>query len=155
MWAWESRVLESTTGWKTEAECKCFECNNMTCVPSQETKPENGIDGDGITALGTDAAKVISQRRAPTVLTPHDGEFERLAGSRPGPDRFAACRDDDVGDVQLATHAGGRALGPRDRRQRGRGLCARRGVGARSPLGDRVPAPSSGRPAWPASGGWP
>lgn len=46
------RVLESTTGWKTEAECKCFECNNMTCVPSQETKPENGIDGDGCAECG-------------------------------------------------------------------------------------------------------
>ena len=26
------------------------------------------------------------------MLTPHDGEFERLAGARPGPDRIAAAR---------------------------------------------------------------
>jgi hypothetical protein len=32
------RVLGSTTGWKSEEECKCFECNSgesgMSCVPS-------------------------------------------------------------------------------------------------------------------------
>lgn len=47
------------------------------------------VDGDGLTALGTDAATVIGGRRAGTVLTPHDGEFERLAGHPPGPDRVA------------------------------------------------------------------
>ncbi len=47
------------------------------------------VDGDGLTALGTDAASVIGRRRAGTVLTPHDGEFERLAGHPPGVDRVA------------------------------------------------------------------
>ena len=41
-------------------------------------------DGDALTALGTDAASVLAGR-ADTVLTPHDGEFERLAGAPPGP----------------------------------------------------------------------
>ena len=41
------------------------------------------VDGDGLTALGEDASRVLPARAGPTVLTPHDGEFERLAGSRP------------------------------------------------------------------------
>jgi NAD(P)H-hydrate repair Nnr-like enzyme with NAD(P)H-hydrate dehydratase domain/NAD(P)H-hydrate repair Nnr-like enzyme with NAD(P)H-hydrate epimerase domain len=48
------------------------------------------VDGDGLTALGADAKSHV---RADTVLTPHDGEFERLAGHRPGPDRFSAARE--------------------------------------------------------------
>ena len=47
------------------------------------------VDGDGLTALGLVEAPL---RPTPTVLTPHDGEFERLTGSRPGPDRLAAAR---------------------------------------------------------------
>ena len=53
------------------------------------------VDGDGLTALaaqgGGDGATVRG-RRAATVLTPHDGEYERLAGESPGPDRFDAVR---------------------------------------------------------------
>ncbi len=36
------------------------------------------------------AADVVGGR--PVVLTPHDGEYARLAGERPGPDRVAAAR---------------------------------------------------------------
>jgi NAD(P)H-hydrate epimerase len=50
------------------------------------------VDGDGLTALGTDAAAIVSGRRGPTVLTPHDGEHERLTGHAPGADRFDAAR---------------------------------------------------------------
>ena len=53
------------------------------------------VDGDGLTALATSAggaSEVLRERTAPTVLTPHDGEFARLAGGQPGPDRFAAAR---------------------------------------------------------------
>ena len=46
------------------------------------------VDGDGLTALGEGAAGVV---RRTTVLTPHDGEFARLAGSPPGADRIAAA----------------------------------------------------------------
>lgn len=56
------------------------------------------LDGDGLTAVAADLA-VVRDRSAPTVLTPHDGEFERLMGARPGPDRFAAAR-------ALAEHSG-------------------------------------------------
>lgn len=47
------------------------------------------VDGDGLTALGADAASVIERRAPGTVLTPHDGEFTRLAGHPPGVDRIA------------------------------------------------------------------
>jgi NAD(P)H-hydrate epimerase len=50
------------------------------------------VDGDALWALGPDAAAVLADRTAPTVLTPHDGEFERLTGSPPPEDRPAAAR---------------------------------------------------------------
>lgn len=50
------------------------------------------IDGDALTALGRDVASVLRDRGTPTVLTPHDGEYERLAGDRPGADRLDAAR---------------------------------------------------------------
>ncbi|MGE3357802.1 MAG: NAD(P)H-hydrate dehydratase [Acidimicrobiia bacterium] len=58
------------------------------------------VDGDGLSALGGSAAAVLARRRAATVLTPHDGEFERLSGSRPGQDRF-----DDVRRLAAASGA--------------------------------------------------
>jgi hydroxyethylthiazole kinase-like uncharacterized protein yjeF len=53
------------------------------------------IDADALTALGqADAAReILARRTEPTILTPHDGEYARLAGSPPGPDRLAAARD--------------------------------------------------------------
>jgi ADP-dependent NAD(P)H-hydrate dehydratase / NAD(P)H-hydrate epimerase len=52
------------------------------------------IDADGLTALGDlSAARALLARRShPTVLTPHDGEYARLAGAPPGEDRLAAAR---------------------------------------------------------------
>ena len=47
------------------------------------------VDADGLTALGPDAAAVVGPT---TILTPHDGEFARLAGAPPGPDRIDAAR---------------------------------------------------------------
>jgi NAD(P)H-hydrate epimerase len=47
------------------------------------------VDGDGLTALGRD---VMRSARPATVLTPHDGEFERLIGTPPGADRIGAAR---------------------------------------------------------------
>ncbi len=53
------------------------------------------IDGDGLFALAWNAdgaAALLRGRESPTVLTPHDGEFEMLTGTRPGVDRVAAAR---------------------------------------------------------------
>ena len=47
------------------------------------------IDGDGLNALGAIDGPL---RDGSTVLTPHDGEFERLTGARPGADRLADTR---------------------------------------------------------------
>ncbi|OBG84703.1 NAD(P)H-hydrate dehydratase [Mycobacterium sp. E802] len=50
------------------------------------------VDADGLTMLAKDPGLLVG-RSAPTVLTPHAGEFERLAGNPPGSDRVAAARD--------------------------------------------------------------
>jgi NAD(P)H-hydrate epimerase len=47
------------------------------------------VDGDGLSALGRDVAGHVLPT---TVLTPHDGEYERLTGTAPGADRLAAAR---------------------------------------------------------------
>jgi NAD(P)H-hydrate epimerase len=51
------------------------------------------LDSDGLWVLGTDVREVLSRRSAATVLTPHDGELERLTGAPPGDDRIGAARD--------------------------------------------------------------
>jgi hydroxyethylthiazole kinase-like uncharacterized protein yjeF len=49
------------------------------------------VDADALTILAAHPDLVMG-RAAPTVLTPHAGEFARLAGSPPGDDRVAATR---------------------------------------------------------------
>jgi NAD(P)H-hydrate epimerase len=53
------------------------------------------VDADGLFALGTvaKAAAVLRSRRGATVVTPHDGEYARLAGGPPGDDRLVATRE--------------------------------------------------------------
>jgi hydroxyethylthiazole kinase-like uncharacterized protein yjeF len=50
------------------------------------------LDADALTMMidGT-LAPELRARSAPTVLTPHDGEFKRLAGTDPGDDRVGAA----------------------------------------------------------------
>lgn len=50
------------------------------------------VDADALTILAAHP-DAIASRSAPTVLTPHAGEFTRLAGSPPGDDRIGATRE--------------------------------------------------------------
>ena len=52
------------------------------------------LDADALTLLAEDAEvrEAIESRRTPTLLTPHDGEFNRLSGALIGPDRLGAAR---------------------------------------------------------------
>ncbi|MEO3760762.1 NAD(P)H-hydrate dehydratase [Mycobacterium sp. B14F4] len=49
------------------------------------------VDADALTILAAHP-EIVMNRSAPTVLTPHAGEFARLAGSPPGDDRVGATR---------------------------------------------------------------
>jgi hydroxyethylthiazole kinase-like uncharacterized protein yjeF len=49
------------------------------------------VDADALTILAAHP-DMVAGRRAPTVLTPHGGEFARLAGHPPGDDRVTATR---------------------------------------------------------------
>jgi NAD(P)H-hydrate epimerase len=49
------------------------------------------LDADGITAFAGQP-ELLRTRPAPTVITPHEGEFERLLGEPVGEDRVAAAR---------------------------------------------------------------
>jgi ADP-dependent NAD(P)H-hydrate dehydratase / NAD(P)H-hydrate epimerase len=49
------------------------------------------VDADGLTILAAHP-DLVANRAAPTVLTPHAGEFVRLAGAPPGEDRVGATR---------------------------------------------------------------
>jgi ADP-dependent NAD(P)H-hydrate dehydratase / NAD(P)H-hydrate epimerase len=76
------------------------------------------IDADALVALGD--ALVSGRRRRPqsTVLTPHDGEYQRLMGELPGADRLDAARRLAVasgsvallkGSTTVVAHPDGRA----------------------------------------------
>ena len=56
------------------------------------------VDADALTILAAHP-DLVTGRAAPTVLTPHAGEFARIAGHPPGEDRVAATR-------RLADHLG-------------------------------------------------
>ncbi|GAB7146374.1 NAD(P)H-hydrate dehydratase [Mycobacterium riyadhense] len=73
------------------------------------------VDADGLTMLAAHPG-LVANRDAPTVLTPHAGEFARLAGEPPGADRVgAACKLADAfgatvllkGNVTIIADPGG------------------------------------------------
>jgi ADP-dependent NAD(P)H-hydrate dehydratase / NAD(P)H-hydrate epimerase len=61
------------------------------------------VDADGLYAMGRLVADQPLRARSTVVLTPHDGEYERLMDAKPGPDRISAARE-------LATSSGAVAL---------------------------------------------
>ncbi len=76
------------------------------------------LDGGAIDAVAADST-VLADRAVPAVLTPHDGEFTRLTGGAPGPDRIAAARQAALelgavvalkGPTTVVAHPDGRAL---------------------------------------------
>ncbi len=79
------------------------------------------VDADGLGALGplARARDVLSGRRIPAVLTPHDGEYARLAATAgsaraPGADRIAAARSlaEDLGAIVLLKGSATAVAGP-------------------------------------------
>ena len=61
-----------------------------TGAPGTRSRVPLVVDGDGLTLLA--AAGLAAPLGDHVVLTPHDGEFARLAGTPPGPDRIEDAR---------------------------------------------------------------
>lgn len=78
------------------------------------------VDADALTILAGHP-ELVADRTAPTVLTPHAGEFARLAGHPPGDDRVAAARGlaDTLGATVLLKGNVTVIAQPRRRDQRG------------------------------------
>lgn len=49
------------------------------------------VDADGLHAMA-ESASLLRIRAAPTILTPHEGEYAAIRGGPPGPDRLDAAR---------------------------------------------------------------
>ena len=95
-----------TTGWAEDALTGADRCRAVVVGPGLGRAPGAGdevrrlisgspvpvvVDADGLTALGrVDLHPLVAT--VPVVLTPHDGEYERLTGAPPGPDRVEAAR---------------------------------------------------------------
>ena len=90
---WDRAVLEGLDRFKALVIGPGLGTDAATISAVQHVVRESSVptvvDGDGLTALGSDVAR---HTHPLTVLTPHDGEYERLAGQPPGPDRIAAAR---------------------------------------------------------------
>lgn len=102
-------VALSATDWELPAAQAAGRCRALVAGPGLGRSASVGrsvagllsgverpavVDADGINALGSveGVRQVASRRSAATVITPHDGEFERLTGAPPGDDRLAAVR---------------------------------------------------------------
>jgi NAD(P)H-hydrate epimerase len=101
-----SRVLPAE-GWATQALDDATRCRAVVIGPGLGLSEATGmdlraflngaeqsvvLDADALTLLGRDAANVLPGRPGPTVLTPHDKEFERMSGKPPAEDRIASVR---------------------------------------------------------------
>mgnify|MGYP006276857675 FL=1 len=49
------------------------------------------IDGDGLYAVATAGVESLKAAKAPRILTPHEGEYAMLMGSKPEPDHISAA----------------------------------------------------------------
>ncbi len=93
------------TGWAEAVLAVADRCRAVVVGPGLGRAPGTGddvrrllagtsaptvVDADGLHALGCLDAPLTTG--APVVLTPHDGEYERLLGAAPGPDRVQAAR---------------------------------------------------------------
>jgi NAD(P)H-hydrate epimerase len=112
-------ALLPVTGWASDALAMSERCRALVVGPGLGRAPATVtdvravvaraplpvvVDADGLFALGT-GDEISAVVRAglgtasgappsrPVVLTPHDGEFARLAGAAPGPDHITAAGD--------------------------------------------------------------
>jgi len=110
--AWPTEAVRMhlpATGWSDAFMEATAKCKAVVLGPGLGTSDEAGeeiraviaavgvplvIDADALTALARsgEARALLEKRSAPSILTPHDGEYARLAGGPPGPDRLAAAR---------------------------------------------------------------
>ncbi len=133
-------------GWSTAALEAASRCGSVVVGPGLGRAPAIAgevrrlvaespvpvvVDADGLFALGRVDSGERATGRAALVLTPHDGEFDRLMGCAPGPDRIDAAR-------RLGAAGGAVALlkGPDHRGRR----CGRAGAARH----DRDPTPRDG-----------
>jgi NAD(P)H-hydrate epimerase len=90
---WDRAVLEGLDRFKALVIGPGLGTDAATAPAVQRVVRESSlptvIDGDGLTALGREIAR---HTHPLTVLTPHDGEYERLTGRAPGGDRIGAAR---------------------------------------------------------------
>lgn len=67
------------------------ESDALVCALAQQIVKPLVLDADGLNAV-SQHINVLRERTAPTILTPHDGEFFRLTGHWPGEDREEEAR---------------------------------------------------------------
>jgi NAD(P)H-hydrate epimerase len=91
--AWDDPVLEGLERFKALIVGPGLGTDPVTITAVRRVVKESTVpsvvDGDGLTALGADVARYAHPL---SVLTPHDGEYERLAGHPPGQNRMSAAR---------------------------------------------------------------
>lgn len=83
-----SLVIGPGLGRNDETLLATRECIRAATVPVV-------VDGDAIFAAAWSAdgaGPLLRNREMPTVITPHDGEFEIVTGAPPGADRISSCR---------------------------------------------------------------
>ncbi len=110
--AWPTEAVRMhlpETGWSTPFLAATAKCKAAVVGPGLGTGAERAdeiraviaalgvavvIDADALGALGdaASARALLEGRSAPSILTPHDGEYARIAGEAPGPDRLEAAR---------------------------------------------------------------